>query len=154
MQRMRRQRTAAGIAHARCLPCMRTRFCSFLPHFARESGSMFLRGREGELQDPCRCFVPSIAGLAGWRCCCFGLACLSDGDPRGHCEYCGLICHQLRRGRAVHNCCEVYRRSLYSTHVLSLLLSPHTTYYFSRLNLRSLLLHPSIPILHPTKVIV
>jgi hypothetical protein len=66
MQRMRRQRTAAGIAHARCLPCMRTRFCSFLPHFARESGSMFLRGREGELQDPCRCFVPSIAGLAGW----------------------------------------------------------------------------------------
>jgi len=55
----------------------------------------------------------------------------------------------------VHNCrLEVYRRSLYSSHVLSLLLSSHTTYYFSRLNLRSLLLHPSIPILHSSKVIV
>jgi hypothetical protein len=54
--------------------CARTLFalhddplCSFLPHFARESGSMFLqrgRGRACLLQDPCQLFVPSIAGLA------------------------------------------------------------------------------------------
>jgi len=65
MQRMIRQRTAAGIAHARCLPCMRTRFCSFLPHFARESGSMFLAWARGRAAGPLSLFCAEHR-RAGW----------------------------------------------------------------------------------------
>jgi hypothetical protein len=52
--------------------CARTLFalhegplCSFLPHFARESGSMFFAERESLLQDPCRCLCRASQG---WRC--------------------------------------------------------------------------------------
>ena len=71
MQRMREWRAAAGIAHARCLPCMPTRFCSFLPQFARESGSMSFVRERGRAAGPLSslfCAEHRRAGAA-----CFGL---------------------------------------------------------------------------------
>lgn len=154
--RMREGRTPAGVAHARCLPCMRTHFvlsCLILRAKVVRCFSQRERERERESllpPDPCQLFVPSIAGLA--------LLCLSDGDQRERiCEYCGLICHQLRRGRAVHN---HWREGL---GVPSLFIPLHrpsaTTAFFSPTYLlpstypRSLL-HPSTPILQLSKAIV
>jgi hypothetical protein len=88
--RMRGRRTAAGVAHARCLPCMRTHFVLSCLILRAKVVRCFCREGEGELAC-CRTPVSCLCRASqGWRCLC-----LSDGDERssGICEYCGLICH-------------------------------------------------------------